>query len=213
MKINGEKQQSKRIFFLLVVMTAVFLSGVLMTGCATTKVVREVRYQESRVDSMSIEAIVDGRIQSWHEKIDSSIFRVASDYSKEQEHHEDEKEKVTETITSYVDSLGREVREEQRVTERSLSRQWREREAQIQEEFRLQLQSAIARYDSIQQEKYRGMVSHWEKKDSSAVEKETETKKEDMSSKLVSLLWLIVLITAIVVIGWPMIRDRKNKQE
>ncbi len=187
-----------------------------LTSCGTTRVIEEHHYHESSVDSMAVESIVDGRLQSWHQDVSEEVFKAVSSYTSERNSEEQEQEKITEITTSYVDSLGREVKEQQKITERSMSRQWQMREAEIKEEFRQQLQEAIERYDSVQQEKYKGMKAHWEKKDST--NKETVKVNEGMSGtlkKFCIVIWGVIsflMVLLAVYTAVMAVKDARKKK-
>lgn len=73
---------------------------------------------------------------------------------------------MTETITTYVDSLGREVRQEQRTTERSLSRMQQQTEQRLTREFEMRLSTALDSVNDIWQQRFNAVKGHWEQTDS-----------------------------------------------
>lgn len=146
--------------------TIALLMGLILTGCGTPKVIEQHQHHYYEADTQAIQAKVDAHLQSWHEQMDSAFRQQWSQYASEQSLQEQEHEKVTETVTSWVDSLGRVVRQEQRTTERDLSRQQQQREERLTREFEVRLQQALAQHDSIWQYKYDQMQVHWQQEDS-----------------------------------------------
>jgi hypothetical protein len=67
-----------------------------------------------------------------------------------------------------VDSLGREVRQEQRTTERDMTRQQQQREERLVQEWESRLQRALDERDSAWQEKLEAIAVHQEQKDSTS---------------------------------------------
>ena len=141
-------------------------------GCTTPKVIEQYHHHTSSVDTLSVQAMVDSRVNSWHEQMDSAIKQSFQQYSAEWFSHEDEKEVTTETVTSWVDSLGRQMRQEQRTTERTISREQQQREERLAQEFETRLQTALSHQDSVWQSKFNALQAHWDQSDSTSV-KET----------------------------------------
>jgi hypothetical protein len=82
---------------------------------------------------------------------------------------EQEKERVTETITTWVDSLGREMRQEQRTTERDISRQQRLWEERLERSYEERLLTVTDSLDAAWQMKFDAMHTHWAQADSTSV--------------------------------------------
>ena len=107
----------------------------LLTGCATPKIVEQHHHHYEQADTLAIQARIDRSMNSWHAQMDSSWRQRLDEYSASWFSHDDQKEHITETITTYIDSLGREVRQEQRTTDRSLSRMQQQTEQRLTREF------------------------------------------------------------------------------
>ena len=153
--------------------TFYILAATLMLACcATPKAVEHHHHHSEQADTMAIQAQVDKHLKSWHAQIDSSLRQRMEEYSASWLSHDDEKEKVTETITTFVDSLGREVRQEQRTTERSLSRLQQQTEQRLSREMETRLSMAIDSINSVWQKRYDALQTHFEQTDSAHV-KET----------------------------------------
>ena len=150
----------------------------LFTGCTTPKVVENHHHHYEQADTLAIQAQVDKRLNSWHEQMDSSWRQSWQEYSASLFSNEDQKEKVTETITTFVDSLGREVRQEQRTTERSLSRLQQQTEQRLSREFEARLSVVVDSLNDIWQQRFNAVKGHWEQTDSTHVKETPATKTE-----------------------------------
>lgn len=149
------------------------LAATLMLACcATPKAVEHHHHHSEQADTMAVKAQVDRLLTSWHTQMDSSLRQRMEEYSASWLSHDDQKEKVTETITTFVDSLGREVRQEQRTTERSLSRLQQQTEQRLTREMETRLSTVIDSINSVWQQRYDALQTHWEQNDSTHI-KET----------------------------------------
>ena len=137
----------------IVALVIAMLLCIIFQGCSTPKIVEQHHYHKSATDTAAIKALVDGRMKSWHQQIDSSWTQRWQQYVNEQSTEEHEQERITETVTTFVDSLGREVRQEQRTTERDMTRQQQQREERLVQEWESRLQRALDERDSAWQEK------------------------------------------------------------
>lgn len=114
-----------------VVMTVVLIGVTLMVlslvACASTKEFHQQHQHTVEIDTLAHQAETDSARHEHRQDIDSivtaSVWAAMQEFVKS----EQEREKITETITTFIDSLGREVRQEQRTTERELSRQEQQR--------------------------------------------------------------------------------------
>ena len=149
-------------FFCMLVITLVVCAVVsLFTGCTTPKTVENHHHHYEHADTLAVQAMVDKQLNSWHEQMDSSWRQRMEEYSASMTSNEDQKEKVTETITTFVDSLGREVRQEQRTTERSLSRMQQQTEQRLSREFEMRLSTALDSVNDIWQLRFERYQTHW----------------------------------------------------
>lgn len=155
--------------FILIVAVAVIS---LFTGCSSPKVVENHHHHYVQADTMVIKTQVDKQLKSWHAQMDSSWRQSWQEYSASLFSHDDQKEKVTETIITFVDSLGREVRQEQRTTERSLSRMQQQTEQRMSREFEQRMSVVVDSLNDIWQLKFEQYQTHFEQTDSTHV-KET----------------------------------------
>jgi uncharacterized LabA/DUF88 family protein len=160
------------LFFALVICFVVSM----MTGCTTPKIVESHHHHYEQADTLAIQAQVDKHLNSWHAQMDSSWRQ--QEYSASLFSNEDEKEKVTETITTWTDSLGREMRQEQRTTERSLSRMQQQTEQRLNREFEQRISVVVDSLNDIWQLKFGQYQTHFEQADSTDVKEAPATKTE-----------------------------------
>ena len=151
----------KKIEFIIAV-----IFGLTLFSCTTPKAIENHHHHYEQADTLAIQAQIDAHLKSWHAQIDSSWRQRMEEYSASMTSNEDQKEHITETITTYIDSLGREVRQEQRTTDRSLSKIQQQTEQRLTREFEIRLQQALSQQDSIWQSRYNEVKAHWEQEDS-----------------------------------------------
>ena len=144
----------------------IILAGLVLTGCSAPKVIEQHHYHYVQADTLAIHAQVDKQLNSWHEQMDSSWRQAWQEYTASMTSNEDQKEHITETITTYIDSLGREVRQEQRTTDRSLSKMQQQTEQRLTREFEMRLSTAIDSVNDIWQQRFDAVKGHWEQTDS-----------------------------------------------
>lgn len=189
----------------------IILAGLVLTGCTTPKIVEQHHHHYVQADTLAIQAQVDKQLNSWHAQMDSSWRQRMDEYSASWFSHDDQKEKVTETITTFVDSLGREVRQEQRTTERSLSRLQQQTEQRLTRELEMRLSTAIDSVNDIWQQRFEQYQTHWEQADSSHVKETPATKSElpwykrwwQTLKDYLLIAGIVLLIFATRRIWWP----------
>ena len=159
------------IFILIVAVVIISLFTFLFTGCSSPKVVENHHHHYVQADTLAIKTQVDKQLTSWHAQMDSSWRQRMEEYSASWLSHDDEKEKVTETITTWTDSLGREMRQEQRTTERSLSRMQQQTEQRLTREFEQRMSVVVDSLNDIWQLKFEQYQTHFEQSDSTSVKK------------------------------------------
>ena len=201
------------ISFFWVVFITLLLSFVisLLTGCSSPKVVESHHHHTMQADTLAVQAMVDKQLNSWHEQMDSSWRQSWQEYSASMFSNEDQKEKVTETITTFVDSLGREVRQEQRTTERSLSRLQQQTEQRLSREFEQRMSVVVDSLNDIWQQRFERYQTHWEQTDSTHVKETPATKTElpwykrwwQTLKDYLLMTGIILLIIATRRIWWP----------
>lgn len=166
-------------FFCMLVIALVVCAVVsLFTGCTTPKAVENHHHHYEQADTLAVQAMIDRSMNSWHAQMDSSWRQSWQEYSASWFSHDDQKEKVTETITTFVDSLGREVHQEQRTTERSLSRMQQQTEQRLRREFEQRLTVVVDSVNDLWQQRFNALQMHFEQADSSSVKETPVTKTE-----------------------------------
>jgi Skp family chaperone for outer membrane proteins len=166
-------------FFCVLAITLVACAIIsLFTGCTTPKIVENHHHHYVQADTLAIQAQIDRRLSSWHSQMDSLWRQRMEEYSASLFSNEDQKEKVTETITTWTDSLGREMRQEQRTTERSMSRMQQQTEQLLSREFEQRMSVVVDSLNDIWQLKFEQYQTHWEQADSASVKESPATKTE-----------------------------------
>lgn len=152
------------VMFLAVLLLMALVS--LFTSCAAPKAIDRTEHHHSAIDTLSIQAAVDAHMTSWHERMDSLFRERVSQSSSEQHSSTDQKELITETVTTTTDSLGRSIRQEQRTISRDLHQEQQQLVLRLEREMENRLQTAIDRHDSIWQQRLDAALSHREQTDS-----------------------------------------------
>ena len=147
-------------FVLAIILCALFGS------CAAPKAIDRAEHHHAAIDTLSIQAAVDAHMTSWHERMDSLFRERVSQFSSEQHSSTDQKELITETVTTTTDSLGRSIRQEQRTISRDLHQEQQQLALRIEREMESRLQTALDRQDSIWQQRLDAALSHREQTDS-----------------------------------------------
>lgn len=199
-------------FFCVLAITLVVCAIIsLFTGCTTPKAIENHHHHYEQADTLAIQAQVDKQLTSWHAQMDSSWRQSWQEYSASWFSHDDQKEKVTETITTWTDSLGREMRQEQRTTERSLSRLQQQTEQRLSREFEQRISVVVDSVNDIWQQRFERYQTHWEQKDSTHVKETPATKTElpwykrwwQMLKDYLLIAGIILFIIATRRIWWP----------
>lgn len=138
----------------------------LLGSCAAPKAIDRAEHHHSAIDTLSIQAAVDAHMTSWHERMDSIFRECVSQSSSEQHSSTDQKEFITETVTTTTDSLGRSIRQEQRTISRDLHQEQQQLALRLEREMESRLQTALDRQDSIWQQRLDAALSHREQTDS-----------------------------------------------
>lgn len=135
-------------------------------SCAAPKAVERTVHHRAEADTMAIQAVVDARMQSVTTLFDSLFRERVSQSSAEQHSSTDQKELITETVTTTTDSLGRSIRQEQRTISRDLHQEQQQIARRIEREMESRMQTALDRQDSIWQQRLNAAMSHREQTDS-----------------------------------------------
>ena len=129
-------------------------------SCASHKETHEHQTHVVNADTLASEAKHDGHHQQTSVDLDSivtaSVWAAMQEFAA-QEHPQ---ETTTETITTWVDSLGREMRQEQRTTQREISKQEQQRWQQTEERWQNELHKTLSQMDSTWSDRLTQMEAH-----------------------------------------------------
>ena len=141
-----------------------------LTSCTTTKVT-ENAHSLYTSDITQIQRLIDTRIRSIQQQMDSVWSERMNQYVSQHQQSEQQHEVITETVTTTLDSLGREIRQEQRTISRDISREQQIIEQRLTREFESRLQTAISELDSSWRSRYDSIQAVTVREDSTSVEK------------------------------------------
>lgn len=180
------------------------VTGLMMVGCTTPKVVEQHHHHYESLDTQAVEARVDKKMNAWRNEMDSTFRVFTNQYAASWSANESEKEVITETVTSWIDSLGREVRQEQRVTNRDISRQQQQTEERITREVEQRLMSVVDSLDGVWSQRFDSIAAH----QTSDIDHQTSSKpvvgdNRPLSQRVGSaLLWMLAGIVAYLAVRW-----------
>lgn len=126
----------------------------LFTSCAVQKTEHDQQTHVVKTDTTATEQSHSGQVTSRSVDVDSIIRVVMQRTREEFARQEQEHETTTETLTETIDSLGRIVRQSQRTTDRTLSRQEQQRIDRLEQTFEQQIHRAIQEHDSLWHERF-----------------------------------------------------------
>lgn len=124
------------------------IAALSLLSCASTKHSLD-QTETHTADSASSTIINQGGVGQTTFNTDSIVSVIMAHISQQQTSSELQQEHITESVTSYIDSLGREVRQEQRTIDRDITRQQELRFQQWQEQQEQRIASEYARIDSL----------------------------------------------------------------
>ena len=142
------------------------LLGIVLGGCTTPRAISETSTHSREADSLALKQLMDARLSSWRLQFDSAWSERISQYTNQQQSSEQQHETIQETVTVTIDSLGREMRQEQRTISRDLHQEQQQLARRIEREMESRLQTALDRQDSIWQQRLDAALSHREQTDS-----------------------------------------------
>ena len=185
--------------------------ALLLAGCAAPKTVAEHHHHNSEVDTVAVQAQVDRRLSDWYEVIVKEVCVAIQSQINEQSTSENSKERVAETITTWVDSLGRQVRQEQRTTERDISRWQQMHEQRMQQEMTSRLQQVADSLNEVWQMNFDRFQAHWEEADSTATEvKPAAEDSRPWWKRWRDAVWWMVVGAAVMVVVVVVVRKLKS---
>ena len=183
---------------------AIVTGCLMMVGCTTPKVVEQHHHHYEALDTQAVEARMDKKMNAWRNEMDSTFRVFTNQYAASWSANESEREIITETMTSYIDSLGREVRQEQRVTNRDISRQQQQTEERITREVEQRLMSVVDSLDGVWSQRYDSIAAH----QTSDIDHQTSSTpvvgdNRPLSRRVGSaLLWMLAGIVAYLAVRW-----------
>lgn len=192
-----------------------FAAALVLAACTTPKIVENHHHHYVQADTLAVQAQIDRRLSNWHAQMDSSWRQSWQEYSASLFSNEDQKEKVTETITTWTDSLGREIRQEQRTTERSLSRMQQQTEQRLSREFEQRISVVVDSLNDIWQQRFDHYQTHWEQSDSTHIKETPATEAKIPWYKrwwqtLKDYLLMAGIIALLIItrsIWWPILKS------
>ena len=137
----------------------IFVCG-LFGSCATKRELHEHQTHVVVADEQAQEARHDGHHQQTAVDIDSlvtaSVWAAMQEFVRQEQEHE----VTTETLTETIDSLGRIVRQQQKTTDRTLSRQELQRQQEQLQQLSTQLHQRLEAMDSAWSDRISRYESH-----------------------------------------------------
>ena len=137
----------------------IFVCG-LFGSCATKRELHEHQTHVVVADEQAQEARHDGHARQTAVDIDSLVTASVWAAMQEMAAQEQSRETTNETITTWTDSLGREMRQEQRTTQRELSRQEQQLWRQTEERWQNELHQTLRQMDSAWSQRISRYESH-----------------------------------------------------
>ena len=137
-----------------VIAVLIITTIVMMSSCATPVATEQQHHHSSEADSLAVQAQMDERLSAWSRKMDSLWKERMEQYFSQQQQNEHHQETINETITTTTDSLGREIRQEQRSVKRDITREMQQTEQRLAREMETRLQTALDSMSSLWQTKY-----------------------------------------------------------
>lgn len=163
--------------FAAVIVYALFAVGIVVmcSSCSTKKELHQHTSHVVEADTLAQEAKHDGHVSQTVQDLDSivtaSVWAAMQEFTKSEQEHE----VTTETLTETIDSLGRIIRQQQKTTDRTVSRQELQRQQQQLQQLSIDLQRHIAVLDSSWADRIETFESHLRDSLATALDKYTET--------------------------------------
>ena len=155
--------------------TLVITVSMLLSSCATKKELHEHRTHTVVADTLAQEARHDSHTNHQTSNIDSlvtaSVWAAMQEFVKSEQEHE----VTTETLTETIDSLGRIIRQQQRTTDRTLSRQELQRQQEQLQQLSTQLHRQLSAMDSTIHDRMSRFESHLRDSLNSELSKQSQT--------------------------------------
>lgn len=143
----------------------------LLAGCSTPRVVEEHHHHHYQADTAAVYEQTEKQLSQWHSEMQQFFTDRLDQFTSQQQQSEHQQETIQETVTETVDSLGRKVRQEQRVISRDVTRELQLTEQRLTRELEQRLQCTVDSIDSCWQMRYDSLAAHVAVIDSSSVSK------------------------------------------
>ena len=158
-------------FYVMLVMAFTTMFG----SCATKKELHEHQTHTVEADTLATEAKTDVHTTKHDERIDSlvtaSIWAAMQEFVKSEQEHET----TTETLTETIDSLGRIIRQQQRTTDRTVSRQELQRQQEQLQQISTDLRRHVETLDSAWADRMTRFESHLRDSLATTIDRISET--------------------------------------
>lgn len=179
------------------------------TGCATTRKTSS-NVEVHHGDSLRALAVQYDAISSQLSRYDSLLSQMQQQTSLHQTTDEQSTEHIQETVTTWLDSLGREVRQENRTIDRSLARQIEMRYEQQIATMQQQLSRQDERYDSLANELYMVQQVNWMDSINQQSIKEPASTRSSIWMRIHDFITALVNVIVFAVIIGCILRWRKK---
>lgn len=145
------------------------------SSCATKKELHEHHQHTVEADTLAQEARHDSHTNHQTSNIDSlvtaSVWAAMQEFVRQEQEHE----VTTETLTETIDSLGRIVRQQQKTTDRTLSRQEQQRQQEQLQQLSTDLHRRLSAMDSTVSDRMSRFESHLRDSLNHELSKQTDT--------------------------------------
>jgi hypothetical protein len=185
---------------------------ILLSCCTTPRVIEQHHHHQYEADTLALQSVVDSRIQSWHAQINEWFLQTFSQYNTSSSSSEEQRETVTETVTISLDSLGRELRTEQRVIKRSIYRELQQQEQHIKREYEQRIVSVVDSLNTEWNQRLEAMQACFAQIDSTAVSKTPVGGNRSWYRCLIgNTEWLALLAVLLIVIFLIFVNKYKTR--
>lgn len=188
-----------------------FIMVALLAGCSTPRVVEEHHHHYYQADTAAVYEQTEKQLSQWHSEMQQFFTDRLDQFTSQQQQSEQQHETIQETVTETVDSLGRKVRQEQRVISRDVTRELQLTEQRLTRELEQRLQCAVDSIDSCWQTKYDSLAAHVAMIDSSSVSKTPAGDNRPLMDRIWDkALWFGFGVVLVVL--FFLFLDNKNKR-
>ena len=188
-----------------------FIMVALLAGCSTPRVVEEHHHHHYQADTAAVYKQTEKQLSQWHSEMQQFFTDRLDQFVSQQQQSEQQHETIQETVTETVDSLGRKVRQEQRVISRDVTRELQLTEQRLTRELEQRLQCTVDSIDSCWLSKYDSLAAHVAVIDSSSVKKTPAGDNRPLMDRIWDkALWFGFGV--ILVVLFFLFLDNKNKR-